>query len=445
MQWLGGSGQDGVFLTEIEGPRAKRAAIKILMAEAADAESRLAGWTAAMKLSHPHLMPVFRSGRWRVGGGSFLYVVTEYAEERLSEVLPERPITPSEATEMLGPVLDALAYLHRSGFVHGHLKPSNIMVVENQLKISGDELHIAGRFRKGPAALGVYDAPELAAQPILPPADLWSLGVTLVEALTQRAEIGAGAAGEEPVAAGAIAQPFADIVRHCLRPIPSQRWTIENIKARLESNSAAVVPLARAASGPSRGLRAPALVAAGLAAAAGVATLLLWPHHGARSQPPAVPVVADGSPVPATGAPAAPPAAAPAAEPTEAKPSPARAGPAPAAGVPASPATPPQSAAESAGVAERVLPDVPARAMATIHGKVDLAIRVAVDERGSVTNASFASPVPSRYFGNLALEASRNWKFKPAQANGQPVPSVWVLHYQLRQSGIEVTPVRSSP
>ena len=69
-----------------------------------------------------------------------VYSVTEFAEEVLSEIIPERPLSPRETQEMLSPVLDALIYLHGKGFVHGHLKPSNIMVVGNQLKISGDGL-----------------------------------------------------------------------------------------------------------------------------------------------------------------------------------------------------------------------------------------------------------------------------------------------------------------
>ena len=41
-----------------------------------------------------------------------LYVVMEHAEENLSEILPQRALTPSEARDMLGLVLDALSNLH---------------------------------------------------------------------------------------------------------------------------------------------------------------------------------------------------------------------------------------------------------------------------------------------------------------------------------------------
>ena len=51
----------------------------------------------------------------------------EATEEDLSQILPQRRLTPEEAREMLGPVLDALSYLHGKGFAHGAIKPANIM------------------------------------------------------------------------------------------------------------------------------------------------------------------------------------------------------------------------------------------------------------------------------------------------------------------------------
>jgi len=61
-----------------------------------------------------------------------------YADEVLSEILPERALTPAEAKEMLAPVIDTLSYLHAKGLVHGRLKPSNILAVDDRLKLSGD-------------------------------------------------------------------------------------------------------------------------------------------------------------------------------------------------------------------------------------------------------------------------------------------------------------------
>ena len=41
---------------------------------------------------------------------------------------------------MLPPVVDALSYLHGRGMVFGHLKPSNIMVVDDLLKLPVDSM-----------------------------------------------------------------------------------------------------------------------------------------------------------------------------------------------------------------------------------------------------------------------------------------------------------------
>jgi TonB family protein len=91
------------------------------------------------------------------------------------------------------------------------------------------------------------------------------------------------------------------------------------------------------------------------------------------------------------------------------------------------------------------MPDVPEKAILTIQGEVQVGIQVNVDTNGSVRDASIASQGRSRYFANLALQSAKSWKFTPAQANGQTVPSVWLLHFQFRQSGVDVTPTEQSP
>ena len=104
----------------------KEEAIKLIYAAAPDAEKQLAVLKSARELNHPNLVRVFEVGRYEIDGRQLLYVVQEYAEENLSQVLPERALTPEEVREMLPPILDALQYLHGKGFAHGHLQPSNM-------------------------------------------------------------------------------------------------------------------------------------------------------------------------------------------------------------------------------------------------------------------------------------------------------------------------------
>jgi TonB family protein len=91
------------------------------------------------------------------------------------------------------------------------------------------------------------------------------------------------------------------------------------------------------------------------------------------------------------------------------------------------------------------MPEIPERAIETIRGQFELAIRASVDSNGIVSSAELDSPGPSRYFANLALQAVQQWKFKAAQVDGRPVPSVWVITFQFSQAATEVKPVEVSP
>ena len=154
-QWLGSSDHSIVFLTQRTGSEAKKAAIKLIpaegrhqensMVESSKEDSQLKRWAEAAKLSHPHLIRLLESGRCQIDGTQLLYVVMEFAEENLAEILPLRALSAGEASEMLQPTAEALAYLHQAGLTHGGIKPSNILAIDNQLKISADRIQKAGR------------------------------------------------------------------------------------------------------------------------------------------------------------------------------------------------------------------------------------------------------------------------------------------------------------
>src|ERR1700693_5262913 len=139
-QWLGSSDHSAVFLTQRSGAGSQKAAIKLIRAEGSDQDAQLSRWAGAARLSHLHLIRLFECGRAAIDGTRLLYIVMEYAEENLAEILPLRPLAAEEAHEMLRPTAGTLAYLHQSGLAHGRIRPSNIMAVDNQLKISADGL-----------------------------------------------------------------------------------------------------------------------------------------------------------------------------------------------------------------------------------------------------------------------------------------------------------------
>ena len=87
-QYLRGSEHSAVFLTEDSEQGLQEAAIKLIPANPDNAELQLSRWEEAAKLSHPHLIRLFQMGRCQLGTRDLLYLVMEYAELDLAQILP---------------------------------------------------------------------------------------------------------------------------------------------------------------------------------------------------------------------------------------------------------------------------------------------------------------------------------------------------------------------
>ena len=428
LQELGGTERSSAYLTELDDGRAQKAAIKIFPFESVDPLATISRWDVAKTLSHPHLMPLFYAGRCEVEGEDLFYVVTEYADETLSQILPERPLSPEEAREMLGPVLSALSYLHKRCLTHGHLRPTNIMVIDDQLKLSPD-------FGWCSRTRNLYDPPEAGTGNVTPAADIWSLGILLVEALTQQPPDWERSQGGEPEIPLTIPEPFFTICRECLRTDPERRCTLAAIKAHLDPPQAAVQPaeaIVPRKAKPSNKFRAMILSSAVLVLLLMFAAFKFgWDLTPSSSAPAPQPLVPEPTAAPAQRAATAP---APSAEPT-AEPAP----------TPAPAAEPPKGGVVKGLVARQILPDIPGNILGAIQGHVKVGIRVAVDPKGNVSEASIDWPGPSRYFVNQALHAAQRWKFTPAKVDGRAVASTWLLQFQFGQSQSAVTQSEESP
>jgi serine/threonine protein kinase len=237
-QYLGTTDHSVVFLAEFHDPEVRQAAIKFVSAGFSESEQQIATWKEAAQLSHPHLIRIYGAGACKIEDMDLLYVAMEYAEENLGQVLPHRALVAEETKEMLSSIVDALMYLHDRDLVHGHVKPSNVLASGELLKLSSDALSTAGEVREMRRERSAYDAPELPAAPYTPAADVWSLGVTLLEALTQQPAVLPFNENADPVIPPTVRDPYLEIAQHTLRRNPRLRWSIGQLAEQLNPAAA---------------------------------------------------------------------------------------------------------------------------------------------------------------------------------------------------------------
>ena len=447
-QYLGGSAHSAIFLTERRGREPQRAVIKLIPADPATAGVQLSRWEATAKLSHPHLLRLFESGSCQLDKAVLLYVVMEYAEDNLAQILPHRALTPAEVRDLLEPALDALTFIHGKGLVHSRLKPSNVLAAQDQLKLSSDSLLRTGE-TAGLAPPSAYDAPEVANGQILPASDAWSLGMTVMEALTQRLPACEGIAEPLPETVPA---PFMGIAHCCLRLDPQRRCTVTDIAARLQSapSNSPQPSTVRIPAGSAKWRYILLVAAVVFLAAVWLGSRLLNRRRDTQpassiSSAPAVssaPVASHESQGAARTA--EPPPAADAAKPSATRvrnERPSSRAPAPTPAPAAVASTAPAGNSNPGSVLQQVSPAVSKSAQNTITGTIRIRIKVLVDASGNVQNASFISAGPSQYFSRQAMQAAQQWKFSPAQSAAR----AWVLHFTLRRSGIEVDSEPAKP
>lgn len=426
-RFLNASSHSAVFLTEYKAPYAD-AAIKFIRADTKLAQLQLARWRAAAALSHPHLIRLFEWGQCRLGDHELLFIVMEYAEQSLAQILPLRALTCDEVLDMLDPTLAALSFLHRNDWVHGQVKPSNVCVVDDVLKLASDTLRPAGESSLGTVEFSPYDAPEEIAGTSSSAGDIWGVGMTVVAALT-RYPVARGNERTDIVLPENVAPAFASAVRRCLSLDPARRPSATELAAQLKpvdvGPSKAIPEPVRQSDGVRAAARKPldkvsaAYILGGailLAAAVGFGVHRM--HGPANGRADVAPKAATAAAIP-HGASAAGASAAGTEVPSHAV-----AGPASQPAAVASPAPGP--------VLHKEIPRVPRSALRTIQGRIKVAVRVTANDAGNVTDATLQYPGSSKYFARVAVESARAWRFAPATA---PQPRKWLLTFEFTRAG----------
>jgi eukaryotic-like serine/threonine-protein kinase len=142
----------------------------------------------AARLSHPNVVAVYDSGEER----GLPWIVMEHVEGRtLRDLLDsQRRLSPETTAELLGPVADALDHAHHAGVVHLDVKPENLLLTSETVKVADFGLVRAAAQRGHGQALAAtvhYCAPEVLRGGVVDGrADVYALGVVAWECVSGR-------------------------------------------------------------------------------------------------------------------------------------------------------------------------------------------------------------------------------------------------------------------
>ena len=244
---LGLGGMATVYLAH--DPRHNRkVAIKVMRPELAaivGPERFLKEIETTANLQHPHILPLFDSGRVE---GTVFYVMPYVAGESLRHRLTRETQLPvADAIRIASDIAAALDYAHRHGVIHRDIKPDNVLFHDGRALVADFGIALAWsqgsggvRLTKSGVSVGTpqYMSPEQASgeHNLDPRSDIYALGAVLYEMLTGQPPF------PGPTAHAIFAQVLADdpepitgkrrsvpphvdaAVRRALEKLPADRW-----------------------------------------------------------------------------------------------------------------------------------------------------------------------------------------------------------------------------
>ena len=180
------------------------------------------------RLEHPHIVPLY--DYWREPDAAYL-VMRLMRGGSLATVLEHGALSPAQTTTMVDQLGNALQTAHRSGVVHGDIKPANVLIDDEgnaYLSDFGIAVGADGGTSDVPSARSTLGAPyaspeQLDRGEVTATSDIYSLGVVVAQALT-------GLSGEVAQIRGALPPPVlrvidratdvdaTDALRKCRRP-----------------------------------------------------------------------------------------------------------------------------------------------------------------------------------------------------------------------------------
>ena len=219
---IGRGGMAAVYRAE-DLALGRRVAVKVFTpaTEGIDDADRRRSETALLaSLTHPALVTLFDAARDAESNREFL--VMELVEgEDLREILRRGAISRHDAARLLADLSEGLHVIHSRGIVHRDVKPANVLLAPAQIPtrrwnakladfgiarlLDESRLTATGRIIGTP---GYLSPEQVRGEPVGSSADVYSLGLLLLEALT----------GEQPFPGPALESASARLVRDPVIP-----------------------------------------------------------------------------------------------------------------------------------------------------------------------------------------------------------------------------------
>lgn len=271
---IGSGGMATVYLAE-DLKHHRQVAVKVLKREISGAlgtQRFLREIEIAARLSHPHILPLYDSGK----ADGFLYYVMPYVEgdSLRTKLAREGKLGIDETVRILREVADALAHAHAHGVVHRDIKPDNVMLSGRHAMVADfgvakalsastpGDANLTGI--GAPLGTPTYMSPEQASGSpnVDRRADIYALGVLAYEMLTGNppfvdpdprvvvmshvSRTPAPVAGKRPDTPAFL----AELVMRCLEKRREDRWQqAAEVAQRLEGGTTASGGLSAVAPG----------------------------------------------------------------------------------------------------------------------------------------------------------------------------------------------------
>ncbi|MFF8631780.1 protein kinase domain-containing protein [Streptomyces werraensis] len=221
------------------------------------------------RLRQPRLIRMFETltvddpGRPELDGATVL--VLEKAEGSLSALLDASP-RPGAGPGLLAQICEGLAQLHRAGWVHGDLKPGNVLLMaDGSVRLA--DFNMAAELEGTHAYTSAFSTPDYTPPELLwseigergrrirASADVWAFGVLAHLVLTgafplpgatpaaRRTAAAAYAAGTEELRLSPkLPDAWRDVVRACLSRTHAERIGVEELVRRVRDAAGAERP-----------------------------------------------------------------------------------------------------------------------------------------------------------------------------------------------------------